>query len=101
MWRKEESELWGWLEARVGLDGLGRGENEGPAISRDAPKDSKVRLKQRQKILGGKDVEAKLNEERMSEREMEDAIRVTQERLHVLKHVVERRKSKQGVGGTP
>jgi hypothetical protein len=35
----------------------------------------------------------------MSEREMEDAIRVTQERLHVLKDVVEKRKSKQGVGG--
>jgi hypothetical protein len=101
MWRREESELWGWLEARVGLDGLGREENGGPGISRGAPKDSKVRLKQRQRILGGKDVEAKLNEERMSEREMEDAIRVTQERLHVLKNVVERRKSKQGVGGKP
>lgn len=101
MWRKEESELWGWLEARVGLDGLGWGEGGGPAITRDAPNDSKVRLKQRQRILGGKDVEAKLNEERMSEREMEDAIRVTQERLHVLKDVVERRKSKQGVGGNP
>lgn len=98
MWRKEESELWDWLEARVGLDGLALGENGGPAISRDTKKDSKVRLKQRQKILGGKDLEAKLNEERMSEREMEDAIRVTQERLHVLKDVVERRKSKQGVG---
>jgi hypothetical protein len=58
-----------------------------------------VRLKQRQKVLAGKDLGAKLAEERMSEREMEDAIRVTQERLHVLKDVVERRKSKQGVVG--
>ena len=99
MWRKEESELWDWLEARVGLDGLAQGGNGGPAISRDAKKDSKVRLKQRQKVLAGKDLGAKLAEERMSEREMEDAIRVTQERLQVLKDVVERRKSKQGLVG--
>jgi hypothetical protein len=99
MWRREESELWDWLEARAGLNGLAMGDEAGSAVSKDSKKDSKVKLKQRQKILGGKDVEAKLNEERMSEREMEDAIRVTQERLHVLKDVVERRRSKQDVGG--
>jgi hypothetical protein len=99
MWHKEESELWDWLEARVGLEGLALGEKTGTAILRDTTNDSKAKLKQRQKILGWKDVEARLNEERMSEREMEDAIRVTQERLHVLKDVVDRRKSKQGVGG--
>lgn len=100
LWRKEESELWDWLEERVGFDGLALGDNAGKAKRREAKKDSKVMLKRRQKILGGKDVEAKLDEERMSEREMENAIRVTQERLHVLKDVVEKRKNKQGVGGT-
>jgi hypothetical protein len=99
IWRKEESELWDWLEERVGLEGLAPGDGAGIGRTKDAKQDSKIKLKQRQKILGGKDVEAKLNEERMSEREMEDAIRVTQERLHVLKDVVEKRKSKQGVGG--
>jgi hypothetical protein len=99
IWRKEESELWDWLEERVGLEWLAPGDGAGIGRTKDAKQDSKIKLKQRQKILGGKDVEAKLNEERMSEREMEDAIRVTQERLHVLKDVVEKRKSKQGVGG--
>jgi hypothetical protein len=100
LWRREESELWDWLEERVGFDGLALGDNAGKAKRREGKKDSKVMLKQRQKILGGKDVEAKLDEERMSEREMENAIRVTQERLHVLRDVVEKRKNKQGVGGT-
>jgi hypothetical protein len=101
LWHREESELWDWLEDRVGFDELALGDNVGKAKRREGKKDSKIMLKQRQKILGGKDVEAKLNEERMSEREMEDAIRVTQERLHVLKGVVEKRKNEQGVvGGT-
>ena len=100
MWRKEESELWDWIENRVGLDGLSLGDGARFGKSKDANQESKLKLKQRQKILGGKDAEAKLNEERMSQREMEDAIRVTQERLHVLKGVVERQKSKQGVRGT-
>lgn len=99
LWRREESELWDWLEERVGFDGLALGDNAGKAKRREGKKDSKIMLKQRQKILGGKDVEAKLDEERMSEREMEDAIRVTQERLRVLKDVVEKQKNEQGVGG--
>jgi hypothetical protein len=100
LWHREESELWDWLEERVGFDGLPLGDNAGNVKRREGMKDSKAMLKRRQKILSGKDVEAKLDEERMSEREMEDAIRVTQERLHVLRDVVEKRKTKQGVGGT-
>ena len=99
LWHREESELWDWLEDRVGFDGLALGDDAGKAKRREGKKDSKIMLKQRQKILGGKDIKAKLDEERMSEREMEDAIRVTQERLHVLKGVVEKRKNEQGVVG--
>jgi hypothetical protein len=97
IWHKEESELWGWLEERVGLEVLALGDAAGTGMFKNAKQDTEAKLKQRRKILGGKGVEAKLNEEKMSEREMEDAIRITQERLHVLKDVVEKRKGKQGV----
>ena len=98
LWRKEESELWEWLEERVGVDGLvGREGLQQKAKPKNAKKDAETKLKQRLKIIGGKDVNAKLQEERMSEREMDEAIRITQERLYVLKDVVEKRKSKQGV----
>lgn len=92
MWRKEESDLWSWLEDRVGMEGLALKKDE------DAKKqkaEAKVRKRERQKVLGSRDVEARLREERMTEREMEDAIRVTQERLEVLKRVVERTKSER------
>jgi hypothetical protein len=101
MWRKEESELWSWLENRVGLDVLAlkdesnlRGKKVASVLA------AKVRAKERQKILRGRDMEARLREERMTEREMEDAIRVTQERLDVLKGVVEKKKSGRKVGDT-
>ena len=45
--------------------------------------------------MKGYSVEAKLREEKMSEREMEDAIRVTQERLLVLQKAVEKQKVKK------
>ncbi|PHH62132.1 hypothetical protein CDD81_7563 [Ophiocordyceps australis] len=72
MWRREESELWYWLEERVGLDQL---MSPGSAGSR--PKDSEHRS-----------MEEKLKQEHMTEREMKEAIRVTEERLRVLQEVV-------------
>lgn len=99
IWRREESELWDWLEQRVGVDGLMLKDRSAQRATKDVEKEAKSKLKQRQRILGGKDIDAKLREERMSEREMDEAIRVTQERLHVLKDVVDKRKSKQGVSG--
>ena len=99
MWHKEESESWNWLEQRVRLEVLALRDEPGNGKSTGAKQDAKVKLQQRRRILSGKDVQAKLNEERMSEREMADAVRVTQERLHVLQDVVENRKGKQGVGG--
>ena len=97
LWRKEESELWDWLEERVGVERLISTDGLQKDRKQAGKTDAKLKIKQRQKILGGKDVKAKLQEERMSEREMDEAIRITQERLHVLKDVVEKRKSKQDV----
>lgn len=73
MWRREESELWDWLEERVGLDRLNGGG-----------------LPARKKMVDPRTVEERVREESMSEREIREAIRVTEEKLKVLKLVVER-----------
>ncbi|KAK5174752.1 uncharacterized protein LTR77_001835 [Saxophila tyrrhenica] len=79
IWRHEESNLWDWLEDRVGLDNIyvpSGGEEQ----------------KDRQKVLAARNMAKKLGDERMSERQMDDAIRVTQERLESLKDAVARKK---------
>lgn len=68
VWRREESELWEWLEERVGRGGAGGiGGVGAPHVRREAPP-----------LEGG--------------REMEVAIKVTEEKLKALKGAVERRK---------
>jgi len=59
MWRKEESDLWEWIEERAGLERLGA----------DPPL--------RKRSVDPRTVEEKLREERMDERELKEAIRVT------------------------
>lgn len=71
IWRREESELWEWLDDRVGMDRL-----------RDA---SKMPVEART-------MNDKLKDEKMGDREMDDAIRVTEEKLQVLKANVQKRK---------
>ncbi len=74
IWRREESELWEWLEERVGLDRFGDD-----------------RLHTRKKVLEPRTVEEKLREDRMDEREIREAIKVTEEKLSVLKEVIQKR----------
>jgi len=90
LWRREESELWSWLQDRAGVDG---------SLLRDRLKDqtwldknSKEKAKQRQKLLKSKDMESKVREEKKSMREMEEAVRVTQERLDMLQRALEKQK---------
>ncbi|KAK4157320.1 hypothetical protein C8A00DRAFT_29746 [Chaetomidium leptoderma] len=71
MWRREESDLWEWIEERAGLDRLGA----------DPPL--------RKRSVDPRTVEEKLRDERMDERELKEAIRVTEEHLEVLKGVVD------------
>jgi hypothetical protein len=75
IWRREESELWDWLEERVGMEGIS-----------DIPG----------KVSGHADeakcIEERLQEEKASEREMETAIKVTEEKLKTLKGVLEKQK---------
>lgn len=75
MWRREESELWDWLEDRVGLERL----HEGRMPTRNKPAQART-------------MEEKLREERMDEREVQEAIRVTEEKLNVLKGVMKNKK---------
>lgn len=104
MWRREESELWDWLEERVGLDrlmdgnGLGVGAvgSEGRPGSRGSGSGSGSGLPQhspllRRRVVEPRTVEEKLREERMDDREVREAIRVTEEKLKVLKEVVDKK----------
>lgn len=75
IWRREESELWDWLEERTGVNGLA------------AP----PRVDSRKAAAMGR----KLGDEKVSERQVDDAIRVTEQRLEALKEAVEKKK-KQG-----
>jgi len=70
LWQREESELWNWLEDRVGMDHL-----------RDIA------------IGEANTVKDRLKDEKMAAKEVDRAIKVTEERLKVLKEVVGREKS--------
>ncbi|TKA82635.1 hypothetical protein B0A55_00751 [Friedmanniomyces simplex] len=84
--RREESELWDWLEDRVGLDYL-----HAPSSSI-----SDEQRRERLKVLGAKGMGRKLAGERMSQREVDEAIRTTEEKLAVLKEGVARKREGKG-----
>lgn len=79
MWRREESELWEWLEERVGLERLHEGS-----------------LPIRKRAMEPSTVEERVREDRMDEREIEEAIKVTEEKLKVLKGVMDKKKPTSG-----
>lgn len=83
MWRREESDLWDWLEERVGLHRM----NEGAVPIR-------------KRVVEPRTVEEKIREERMNDREIEEAIRITGEKLEVLRHVMDRKKADGDLGGS-
>ncbi|KAF3902924.1 hypothetical protein AA313_de0210016 [Arthrobotrys entomopaga] len=89
LWAREEAGLWEWLDDRVGAhEALGFDERVGRRYEREgkAMKENIVR----QSGGLGKD---------MVDRQVDEAIRVTEERLGVLKRVNEERKGKGGVLG--
>ncbi len=88
IWRREESGLWDWLEERIGMQGLAYPASPGP---QDQAAFKKAR-KQREKSLKGGGMQAKLAEESMSEREMDHAIEVTEQRLDDLRAAVQKRR---------
>lgn len=94
LWQREETELWNWLEERVGMDGLAYPVVD-PFPSSDksdkADNSRTERQRRKQQLKSEKELEGRLRHEKMTEREMEDAIRVTQQRLNMLKVVMERK----------
>jgi hypothetical protein len=73
IWRRQESELWEWLEDRVNMDQL-----------RDVGK----------MPFEAQAIENRLKDEKMDERAVDAAIKVTEEKLRVLKASVEKMKRK-------
>lgn len=73
IWRREDSELWDWLDERIGLErlnadcGNARGRHVAPRTA-----------------------EQKLREEHMDLKEVEAAVRVTEEKLRVLQEAIAR-----------
>ncbi|KAL4874739.1 hypothetical protein BJY04DRAFT_233370 [Aspergillus karnatakaensis] len=85
MWRREESELWNWLEDRVGMDGMAIpkvNQQSEPRIPRSGRKPQNER-----------DLRDSLDGETLSDREMDHAIRSTRERLDTLERILTKRKS--------
>ncbi|KAL5614921.1 hypothetical protein BROUX41_004998 [Berkeleyomyces rouxiae] len=82
MWRREESQLWEWLEERVQL---GRMTGDPAASSSGALPGM------RRKPIEPRTLEERLREEKMDEREIQEAIVVTQRKLDMLKEVIEKR----------
>lgn len=84
MWRREESELWSWLEDRVGLDGA--------LFPTVRPSVSPLRQKAQQ-LRAERELSAKMGDDKMSDREMDAAIRTTRERLDALEEILNKRKA--------
>lgn len=92
IWRREESDLWDWLEERVGMQGIAY-----PASGNDQDVIAQAR-RQRESTLKGNGMRKALADVKMSEREIDHAIRSTEERLDVLKRVVDEKEGREGVG---
>lgn len=73
IWRRQESELWEWLEDRVNMDRL-RDVGQMPFEARA--------------------IENRLKDEKMNERDVDAAIKVTEEKLRVLKASVKKSRGK-------
>lgn len=86
MWRREESELWAWLEDRVGMDGM-----VFPMASKQS--DSRAGPQQTRKLQGAREIAERLREDKMSDREMNHAIRTTRDRLNILEEMLNKQKS--------
>jgi hypothetical protein len=87
MWRREESELWNWLEDRVGMDGM-----VFPTLHHRAPEAHPSRKSSRVNAADELDLIDRLREEKVSDREMDHAIRTTRQRLDILEEMMNKRR---------
>lgn len=96
MWRREESELWNWLEDRVGMDGMAF-----PVLHHRAPEAHASRRSSHASPADERDLIARLREEQVSDREMDYAIRTTRERLDILEQMMSNRRADRMPAGEP
>jgi hypothetical protein len=71
IWRSEEAELWSWLEERVALDHVHSSVASGG-------------------MLQGQEIQNRMVAEGIKERQIDEAIRTTEERLRALKGAIKR-----------
>ncbi|KAJ5908375.1 hypothetical protein N7495_001057 [Penicillium taxi] len=95
MWRREESELWNWLEDRVGMDGMVI-----PTL-RQMPDPSARHKSSRFNAADQRDFVAQLREQKVSDREMNHAIRTTRQRLDILEGMMNNRQVQDVPNGEP
>lgn len=96
MWRREESELWNWLEDRVGMDGMAF-----PVLHHRAPEAHASHRSSLVSPADERDLMARLREEQVSDREMDHAIRTTRQRLDILEQMMSNRKADRMPAGEP
>ncbi|KAL8636871.1 MAG: hypothetical protein Q9228_005789 [Teloschistes exilis] len=89
IWRTEESELWKWLEDRMEMQ-----DASYPASSSTGHRSSSKLHARRGRPVQSQWYRAKIADEAMSEREVDHAIRVTEEKLQALKEAMQK-KSRQ------
>lgn len=87
MWRREESELWNWLEDRVGMDGMVFPTGHRFPDSHTARRAPRVNAADQYQFA------ARVREEKVSDREMDHAIRTTRQRLDILEEMLNKRKT--------
>lgn len=90
MWRREESELWNWLEDRTGMDGM-----VFPSLHHKMAEPEARRRTPRVSPADQRDFAARLSEEKVSDREMDHAIRTTRQRLDILEEMMNKRNNRQ------
>ena len=88
IWRREESDLWDWLEERIRLEGISY-----PASSKQQDHEAVRKARtQREQSVKGRGMQARLATESMKQREIDHAIKLTEERLQELKGSMQRKR---------
>ena len=90
LWRVEESELWDWMDERIGMHKMTY------PLSDKEEQSSETRA-QNSKPPQDREMKARVAQEAMNDREIDHAIRVTEERLEQLKTTIQ--KKRHGGGG--
>ena len=93
IWQREEADLWDWLEQRVSMHAASA--SGGSASTSQPGSEWKQKPLVSDQVRNG--ARSKLEQLKMGGREVEEAIRVTEDRLEVLKNIVmEGKQSKTG-----